>query len=56
VDLLIGDPTKAKAKMGWEPKYNLQTLCSEMVAADIELFKRDQILKEAGFEVKNEFE
>jgi len=56
VDLLIGDPSKAKAQMGWEPKYNLQALCSEMVAADIELFKRDQLLKAAGFEVKNEFE
>ncbi|MEO0341022.1 MAG: GDP-mannose 4,6-dehydratase, partial [Bacteroidota bacterium] len=33
VDLLIGDPTKAKEKLGWEPKYNLQQLCSEMVQA-----------------------
>ncbi len=56
VELLIGDPTKAKEKLGWEPHYDLEALCSEMVAADIELFKRDQILKEAGFEVKNEFE
>ncbi len=56
VDLLIGDPSKAKAKLGWEPSYDLQALCSEMVAADLDLFKRDQVLKAAGFEVKNEFE
>ncbi len=56
VDLLIGDPTKARTKLGWKPKYDLKTLCSEMVRADIELFKKDQFLKEAGFEIKNEFE
>ena len=56
VELLIGDPAKAKAELGWEPKYDLQALCSEMVQADLELFKRDQLLKDAGFEVKNEFE
>jgi GDPmannose 4,6-dehydratase len=40
VELLIGDPTKAKTKLGWQPKYDLQMLCSEMVQADIILFKR----------------
>lgn len=56
VELLIGDPTKANTVLGWQPKYDLQALCSEMVRADIELFKRDELLKQAGFEVKNEFE
>ncbi|NET34800.1 MAG: GDP-mannose 4,6-dehydratase [Cyanothece sp. SIO1E1] len=56
VDLLIGDPTKSKQKLGWEPKYSLAELCGEMVAADLKLFRRDQVLKEAGFEIKNEFE
>lgn len=56
VELLIGDPTKSKKQLGWEPKYDLQMMCSEMVAADIELFRRDQLLKEAGFEIKNEYE
>ncbi len=56
VELLIGDPTKSKTQLGWEPKYDLQALVSEMVQADIELFRRDQLLKEAGFEVRNEFE
>jgi GDPmannose 4,6-dehydratase len=56
VELLIGDSTKAKEKMGWEPKYNLATMTSEMVKSDIELFKQNRLLKEAGFVVKNEFE
>lgn len=56
VELLIGDPVKAKTKLGWEPKYSLAEMVSEMVRADIELFKRDQLLKNAGFSIKNEFE
>jgi GDPmannose 4,6-dehydratase len=56
VELLIGDPTKAKTQLGWKPKYDLQSLVSEMVREDVKLFKKDQLLKEAGFEVKNEFE
>ncbi len=56
VELLIGDPTKSKTRLGWKPKYDLQMLCSEMVKADIELFRRDELLKKAGFKIKNEFE
>ena len=56
VDLLIGDSSKAQNTLDWKPKYDLQALCSEMVLADLELFKRDQLLKKAGFKVKNEFE
>lgn len=56
VELLIGDPTKAKEKLGWTLKYNLQDLCGEMVAADLELFKKDQYLLKGGFEIKQEFE
>ena len=56
VELLIGDPTKAKEKLGWVPKYDLQTMCSEMVQADIEIFKKEQLLKNAGFKIKNEYE
>ncbi|MDF1868503.1 MAG: GDP-mannose 4,6-dehydratase [Saprospiraceae bacterium] len=56
VELLIGDPTKAKTQLGWEPRYDLQGLVSEMVQEDLKLFKKDQLLKEAGFDVKNEFE
>lgn len=56
VELLLGDPTKANTKLGWKPKYTLATMTAEMVKADIELFRRDQILRDAGFSVKNEFE
>lgn len=56
VDLLIGDPTKAKTKLGWKPKYNLQMLVEEMMASDLQLFKRDRYLKEGGHKVFNYFE
>jgi GDPmannose 4,6-dehydratase len=45
VDLLIGDPTKAKTKLGWTPKYDLAMLVKEMVASDIEIFKKDTDFK-----------
>lgn len=41
VELLIGDPTKSKTKLGWEPEYDLAALCKEMVASDVEIFKKD---------------
>jgi GDPmannose 4,6-dehydratase len=56
VDLLIGDPTKAMTKLGWKPKYTLKTLVEEMVASDIDLFRREKLLQEAGFEVRNQYE
>lgn len=48
VDLLVGDPAKAKNKLGWEPKYTLDELVDEMVTADLQTFERDQILKSMG--------
>lgn len=56
VDLLVGNPTKAQTKLKWEPKYDLPTLVKEMVAADIESFQREKVLKDAGFNVLNQFE
>ena len=53
VELLIGDPTKSKEKLGWEPKYDLPMLVKDMVAADLDLFKRDQYLKKGGHKVMN---
>ena len=41
VDLLIGDATKAQQKLGWKPKYNLDSLIKEMVEADLKLFKKE---------------
>ena len=56
VDLLIGDPTKANTKLGWKPKYTLAEMVKEMVAADIELFKKEQLLKNSGFTINKEHE
>ena len=56
VDLLIGDPTKSKTKLGWTPKYDLPMLVKEMVAADVTLFKRDMHLLSAGHKVLKQAE
>jgi len=56
VDLLIGDPTKSKTKLGWEPKYDLKGLVEDMMQSDIKLFKKDAYLKEGGYQVMNYFE
>ena len=53
VDLLVGDATKAKEKLGWTPTYTVKELCKEMVLADVELFKRDKYLIEGGHKVLN---
>lgn len=53
VDLLVGDPTKAHQKLGWKHKHTLQQLVTDMVAADVELFKRDRYLMEGGHKVMN---
>jgi GDPmannose 4,6-dehydratase len=53
VDLLVGDASKAKEKLGWTPKHTLKELISEMVQADYELFKRDKYLMEGGHKVFN---
>ncbi|SFF83497.1 GDP-mannose 4,6-dehydratase [Pontibacter chinhatensis] len=53
VDLLIGDATKAKEKLGWTPKYDLPALVKDMMDSDIELFKRDSYLVEGGHKVYN---
>jgi len=56
VDLLIGDPSKANKQLGWKPKYDLANLVKEMVEADIDIFRREKILKESGFTIKNQYE
>lgn len=56
VDLLIGDPTKCKTKLNWEPKYDLAALVNDMMTSDLAYFRRERMLKEAGYQVKNQFE
>jgi GDPmannose 4,6-dehydratase len=56
VDLLIGDPTKAQEQLGWKPTYDLPALVKEMMANDVDLFKKDKLLQESGYYVRNQFE
>ena len=56
VDLLIGDSTKAKEKLGWEPKISLEELVEEMMISDIQLFKKDKYLNEGGYKAMNYYE
>lgn len=48
VDILVGDATKARNKLGWVPRYSLADLVSEMVSSDVGLFKQARLLKDAG--------
>ena len=49
VDLLLGDATKAREKLGWKPTYDLDVLCKEMVAFDLEAAKKEKLLKDNGY-------
>jgi GDPmannose 4,6-dehydratase len=56
VELLIGDATKARSKLSWEPKYNLNMLIEDMMQNDIKEMQKDAYLKEAGYRILNYFE
>ena len=56
VDLLIGDSTKAKDKLGWVPEISLEELVEDMMQSDLRLFERDKYLKEGGHQTLNYFE
>lgn len=49
VELLLGDSTKARTKLGWKPTYDLQMQCHEMVESDLDLAKREKLLNDNGF-------
>lgn len=51
VETLLGDPSKAKEKLGWTPEITVEEMCAEMVAADLDAAKRDALLKSHGYEV-----
>lgn len=51
VETLLGDPTKAKEKLGWVPEISVEQMCAEMVASDLEIAKRHALLKDHGYEV-----
>jgi GDPmannose 4,6-dehydratase len=56
VDLLIGDPSKAKNKLGWVPEHDLASLVKDMMQSDVELMKKDVILQKAGHEILKQAE
>ena len=56
VDLLIGDPSKAKKKLGWVPEITLEELVSDMMKSDLKLFLKDKYLKDAGHNTLNYYE
>lgn len=51
VETLLGDPTKAREQLGWEPQITAQEMCAEMVAEDLKVARRHALLKEHGFEM-----
>ncbi len=56
VELLIGDPAKARRQLGWEPRYDLAALVEEMVRTDLRLFARDAYLQAGGHATANAYE
>jgi GDPmannose 4,6-dehydratase len=56
VETLLGDPTKAKDKLGWEPEITVEQMCKEMVRSDLQKAKQHALLKEHGYNVNVTFE
>lgn len=56
VELLIGDATKARNRLGWKPEYELESLIREMVIADFQLVQQDEKLRKSNFRMRNYFE
>ena len=51
VETLLGDPSKAKEKLGWVPEITVEEMCAEMVSSDLDKAKRHAVLQEHGFDV-----
>jgi len=56
VDALLGDATKAREEMGWQPEITVENMCAEMVASDVAIAKRNSLLKRHGFDVSTTHE
>ncbi|MDF9831530.1 GDP-mannose 4,6-dehydratase [Parabacteroides sp. PF5-6] len=56
VDLLIGDATKARTRLGWEPLYTLDALVIDMLRNDVKIMKKESYLRDGGYEILNYFE
>jgi GDPmannose 4,6-dehydratase len=51
VDTLLGDPSKARRKLGWEPQVSFEALISEMVAADLKEAEKDAMVRRQGYRI-----
>jgi len=56
VDLLIGDASKAKEKLGWKPRFDLEELIREMISSDLEIAKKEVLLRSEGYQIPNQHE
>ena len=56
VELLIGDATKAKEKLGWIPEFSLNDLIKDMIESDLKLMRKEKFLKDEGYNTLNYFE
>ncbi|MDR0798550.1 MAG: GDP-mannose 4,6-dehydratase, partial [Dysgonamonadaceae bacterium] len=56
VELLIGDATKSRTKLGWKPDYDLDALIEDMMASDVKNMKKEAYLKDGGYRILNYFE
>ena len=56
VELLLGDASKAKRTLGWQPEYDLPKLVSEMTDSDLKLMRREEYLRQGGYRIMNYFE
>ena len=56
VELLLGDPSKAKAQLGWKPRVTFTELCKMMVEADLQEARKDEYCRNKGFKVNNYYE
>ncbi len=56
VDILVGDPSKAKTKLGWELEYDLSSIVDDMMKSDMNLMTKEQYLRDGGYEILNYFE
>ena len=56
VDILLGDPSKAHEKLGWNPEYDLDGLIREMVDSDLVMMKKENYLRKGGYNILNYFE
>jgi GDPmannose 4,6-dehydratase len=56
VELLIGDATKARTRLGWQPEYTLETLIEDMMTSDVKNMKKEAYLRDGGYRILNYFE